>query len=189
MLQDVSYSNTNLKMCKASLMCHLLAAPWLSIAEMPYNITAESIPLNPGSSPGLKSNQPFPEKNKNHPKVGGKNGGFWSLPKQIHSEISGIYSFDLHLQLYRAQIEGQTDYVSLVLPPWCAKKSKQLALSHISFAWCFRFYLRQSVPFRNFVFRTLFPPATLAATSRRRSVAALLSPSTRLGWTLQKVEG
>ena len=139
---------------------------------MPYNITAKSIPLNP-RAPGLKSYQPFPEKNKNHPKVGGKK--WWFYKKSPNTFCWG------------------PNWLREFGTSTCAKSSKQrsisffqLALSHISFAWCFRFYVSQSVPFRNFVFRTLFPPATLAATSRRRSVAALLSPSTRLGWTLQE---
>lgn len=174
MLQDVS-CHMDLKMSKASLIRHLLAAPWLSKAEMPYNITAKSIPLNP-RAPGLKSYQPLPGKTKTIQKLVEKNGGSTrSLPTHF--------------------AEGQTDYVSLVPPPVRNHRSKDPFpffnwLCHTSLSHgVFVFTSANPFPFGISCFGHFFPPPHW----QRRHVDVLSRPSfrRRRAWVghCRKVEG
>lgn len=168
MLQDVSYSNTNLKMSKA--------APWHSIAEMPYNITAKSIPLNP-RAPGLKSNQPFPGEKQKPSK------SWWK--KMVVSEVSQ------HI-LLRAKLTTWVWYVHLGVRNHRSKDPFPFFnwLCHTSLSHgVFVFTSANPFPFGISCFGHFFPPPHW----QRRHVDVLSRPSfrRRRAWVghCRKVEG
>ena len=156
-------------------MCHLLAAPWLSIAECP-TISQLNGSLSTHGLLGLKVTSLFLRKTKTIQKLVEKNGGSTrSLPTHF--------------------AEGQTDYVSLVPPPVRNHRSKDPFpffnwLCHTSLSHgVFVFTSANPFPFGISCFGHFFPPPHW----QRRHVDVLSRPSfrRRRAWVghCRKVEG